>query len=198
VAKTHKQLDAAERAFALVQQRKTLFTGTGPALEMLVENALAKLGFAVDEGRPGRSDRIALRGDRVAVLEIKGLVKSAGEKDAAQLEKWVSEYLLEHGKAPKGILVVNGWRTVPLRERTEPVFPEQMLPFSKARDHCLMTGLQLLGAWLDVEENPDKADEIAESILSCIGLYGKYADWTKFVCSKQETVVVVDTEARPD
>ena len=198
VAKAQKQLDAVERAFALLEQRKILFTGTGPALETLVEAALTKLGFAVDEGRPGRSDRIARRGDQVAVLEIKGLVKSAGEKDAAQLEKWVSEYLLEHGEAPKGILAVNGWRAVPLQERTEPVFPDQMLAFSKARGHCLMTGLQLLGAWLDVEENPEKAGEIVESILSCVGLYGRYADWKKFLLLKEEAVMVVGTEDRAD
>ena len=48
VAKAQKQLDTTERRLALREQRKTLFTGTGPAPEDLVEDApnLAGLGRA--------------------------------------------------------------------------------------------------------------------------------------------------------
>lgn len=193
VAKSQKQLDTAERALALREQRKILFTGTGPALEALVEDALTALGFDIEEGRPGRSDRIARHRDRAAVLEIKGRAKSAGEKDAAQLEKWVNEYYLEHEEKPKGILVVNGWRDVPLEQRTDPVFPEQMLEYSEARGHCLISGVQLLGAWLDVEEHPEKADTIAESVFACVGRYPDYMDWATFVDREQKTIEAVDT-----
>ena len=49
-------------------------------------------------------------------------MKSASERNAAQLEKWVAEHTAsvdddEEVEAPKGILVVNAWREQPLPER---------------------------------------------------------------------------------
>jgi hypothetical protein len=145
LATAQMSLDEAQRRLALREQRKILVTGTGAALETLVEEAFLALGFDVEEGRPGRSDRIVRLGQQPAVVEIKGLTKSAGEKDAAQLEKWVNEYYLEHSEMPKGILVVNAWRTTPLEKR-KPTFPKQMLKYSESRNHSLISSVQLLGA----------------------------------------------------
>jgi hypothetical protein len=198
VTRAQKKLDAAARALALLEQRKTLFTGTGPALEALVEEAFVALGFDIEEGRPGRTDRIAHYGEQPAVLEIKGVAKSAGEKDAAQLEKWVNEYYLQHDQKPKGILVVNGWRDVPLAKRTQLVFPEQMIEYAESRGHCLISGVQLLGAWLDVEEKPGKAGAIARSILTCVGRYSEYTEWQAFVTRPEEITETVDAADRPE
>lgn len=191
VADAQKRLDEAQRALALREQRKTLVTGTGPALEALVEEALTALGFVVEEGGPGRSDRIARLGKQTAVLEIKGLTKSAGEKDAAQLEKWVNEYYLEHSEMPKGILVANGWRSKPLADRKQPVFPNQMLKYSESRGHCLISTVQLLGAWFEAERNPRKKETIAKSILTCVGRYPDFTDWSKFLTHEQRIVLEI-------
>jgi hypothetical protein len=189
--KAQEKLDEVERSLALRQQRKTLFTGTGGALEALVEEALVGLGFEIEEGRPGRTDRVAYLKKRPAVLEVKGLSKSAGEKDAAQLEKWVNEYFLEHGEMAKGILVVNAWRDKPLAKRTEQVFPNQMLKYAEARGHCLISATQLLGAWLEAESNRKRAPAIAKSILDCVGRYSAYSDWSKFVTHEESRVTEV-------
>lgn len=180
-ARALAEVDERKRALAVLRQRKVLFTGTGPALEALVADALRGLGFDVEDGAHGRTDRIARLGDRVAVVEVKGLSKSAGEKDSAQLEKWVSEYHIEHGIKPKGLLVANGWRDKPLADRSEDVFPHQMLGFATAREHALVEGGQLLAAWLDADAHPDDKHVIAESLLSCVGRWDRYegfeAEW---------------------
>lgn len=191
LAKAQEKLDFAERALALRDQRKILLTGTGPALEVLVEEALRALGLDVDPARPGRTDRVARLGGQPAVVEIKGVTKSAGEKDAAQLEKWVSEYQLEHSMLPKGILVVNGWRNTPVNERIRPVFPDQMLRYSEARGHCLISSVQLLGAWLDAETHPGRRKAIAKSIFECVGRYSEYSDWSQYVVHQQAAAEVV-------
>jgi len=54
---------------------------------------------------------------KIAVVEVKGLGKSAAENNAAQLEKWVSEYYLTKGIKPKGILIVNAYKDVPFKEQ---------------------------------------------------------------------------------
>jgi hypothetical protein len=116
-----------------------------------------------------------------AVAEIKGKAKSAAEKDAAQLEKWVATYHAEHEQQPKGILVVNGWRDVPLAQRdAKPTFPEQMLAYARGRGHCLITGLQLLCAWIDAENDPSRAADIANEIMNTVGVYEGHTSWREF------------------
>jgi hypothetical protein len=170
-----------EHSLVVLQSRKTLFTGTGRDLEEVVKQALEGLGFAVEHGAPGRADLIARAGKRVAVLEVKGLSKSAKERDAAQLEKWVAEHHVAEGNQPKGILVVNAYATTPLDRRSGSAFPAQMLKYAHGRELCLITGVQLLGAWLDAEQDPRRKGALRRSILDCVGVYPDYPDWTAFL-----------------
>lgn len=181
LARMVKAVDKKTAELDAIASRKLLFTGTGPALEQMVAQVFAALGCEVLDGEPGRTDRIVRTGDRVAVVEIKGKTKSASESDAAQLEKWVSDRTLSGDGVPKGILIVNGWRTKPLSERTDEVFPHQMRTYSEKREHCLISGIQLLGAWLDAEKNPSSRREILRSILECVGVYDRYRDWRRFL-----------------
>jgi hypothetical protein len=41
-------------------------------------------------------------------------------------------------------LAVSAWREVPLGERKQPAFPDQMLKYAKAREHCLVETGQIL------------------------------------------------------
>lgn len=102
---------------------------------------------------------------------MKGLGKSAAEKHAAQLEKWVAS-IMEDGEQVKGILVANTWRDVPLAERTAESFPSQMLPYAKSRGHCLITGLQLFVILDEVEKDPSRASYWRQKILGTAGVLG--------------------------
>lgn len=176
-----QEIDEQKRAMAILEQRKILFTGSGVALEVQAKNAFRALGFEVKDSTPGRDDFIATRAEQAAVVEVKGVSKSAAEKHAAQLEKWVAGYYEEHGRQPKGVLVVNAYAETPIADRPEASFPDQMLPYAVGRGHALVTGLQLLGAWLDVEAHPERADELADSLLAAIGTWDRYADWRLFL-----------------
>ncbi|HET6510391.1 MAG TPA: hypothetical protein VFG42_26590 [Baekduia sp.] len=148
VAEAQQELEESHASLARLQQQKILIAGTGKDLERAVHEALVELGCQVEEGEPGRTDRVLKWRDRIAVIEVKGLTKSAKEADAAQLEKWVSSYIESHDERPKGILVTNGWRETPLAKRTQPTFPNQMLKYATAREHCLVEASQLLVAAL--------------------------------------------------
>jgi hypothetical protein len=166
-----------------LRERKILITGSGVALERVVDRALTSLGFDVEPGAPGRTDRIARRKRRVAVVEIKGKSKSASEKDAAQLEKWRSEFHAQHGRMPKGLLIVNAWRGKPLAERSsQPAFPDQMFEFAvNQRKQCLLTTTQLLGLWIESEKSGARADKLAKKVLDCEGVFPLFADWREFL-----------------
>ncbi len=155
---------------------KALVYATGGELETIVEEAFKLLGFQVLAAPEGRADlRLELRNQRV-VVEAKGKGKSAAESDAAQLEKWVMTEIVEAESRAKGILVVNGWRGKPLAERTEAVFPNQMLDLCEKRNLCLVSGAQLLCIVDTVLVDPSQAGHYAQDLLDQAGVFSEFED----------------------
>ncbi|QLL08644.1 hypothetical protein [Mycobacterium vicinigordonae] len=154
-----------------------LFLGTGRPLELQVKAVFELLGCEVSEPEPGRDDWKVKFPRRNAVVEVKGVAKSAAEKHAAQLEKWVAGEMEEVGTAPKGVLVVNTWRETELADRTEKDFPDQMIPYSRGREHCLVTGLQLFVIQAEVEADPARAEYWRGKILETSGVLEGADDW---------------------
>ncbi|MEU2901549.1 hypothetical protein ABZ771_01450 [Streptomyces globisporus] len=176
LASTLDQIEELKAEQAEADQWKLLYTASGGALEKQVRKAFELIGFRVENGPPGRTDlRLELDG-RHAVAEVKGVGKSAKEENAAQLEKWISEERMAGISNPKGILLVNGWRNDPLEDRTRPTFPDQMVKFSSAREHCLLTAIQLLAMVRACLEDPTKAPEIARSIMDTVGVMPGWSD----------------------
>ena len=110
----------------------------------------------------------------------KGVGGSAAEKHANQLEKWASEYYDQHELRPKGILVVNAFRTRGLTRRPE-AFPSQMLPYAEARGHLLVTTLQVLGVRLAVDAGDVDADSVMQSLFETVGPWPRFRDHAKFL-----------------
>ncbi len=168
------------------EAKDQLFLGTGRALELQVKEVLQLLGGTVTEPEPGRDDWKVEFPERRAVVEVKGVKKSAAEKYAAQLEKWVATEMEQLGIAPKGILVVNTWREIELDLRTEKDFPDQMLPYSEGRDHCLVTGLQLFAIRVDIEEDPARAKYWRDKILNTSGILLDTPEWQTILTKTEE------------
>lgn len=181
LSKLESKISEKKNQLAELEQIKILFWGDGRALEIEVGKIFKDLGFDVAEGLPQRDDLILKYNDKVAVVEVKGVTKSGAEKHAAQLEKWVSEYFSRKGIKPKGILVVNAYKDVPLNDRNGPPFPKQMISYSKNRDHCLITGLQLLCMYLDIKDDPKKKDEMINLLLGTNGIFEGYQDWHAYL-----------------
>lgn len=175
------QNDEQVKLIKALEKYKVLFTGTGKPLEQIVKQLLIELGFEVTEGLPGRDDLILKYKDKVAVVEVKGVSKSAAEKHAAQLEKWVSGYLEKFGVSPKGMLIVNSFCNLPLHERVEDTFPNQMLSYSERREHTLINTLQLLGAYIEVQKKPEIKEQVIQGLFSTNGKYESYTDWLGFL-----------------
>jgi len=178
---------AAVQTYDKLRAWKRLIYGTGDELEDQVGQALSLFGFAVQPGPPGRDDFVVEADGTPAVVEVKGVTGSASETYAAQLEKWASTYAADHnGLAPKAILVVNAFRDKPLPERTQPVFPDQMLRYSEQREHCLVSGVQLLGMVVDVLANPAGAGAVRQLLTSTKGRLEGYDDYRAFLSEKAE------------
>ena len=172
--KLQEELDSHKNELKKIQGYKHLLTSSGKTLEAIVKRVLKELGFTLFETEENRTDVIAKYKDRDVVFEIKGVKHSAAEKNAAQLEKWVSEFISVNNKIPKAVLIVNGYYELPITERNEPIFPNQILKFYKGREHCLLSTYQLLKMFIDIKENPSKSDDLINELLNTIGVYEKY------------------------
>ena len=164
-----------------IRRKKILLAASGTTLEEVVKETLQEIGFTLHEAEVGRSDIIASYDGVDVVAEIKGVSKSAAEKHAAQLEKWVAQFIEEKGRSPKALLIVNGYCDTPLSERTEEVFPDQMLKYCKSREHALITTTQLLCLYIEIKDNPECAKERITEMLSCVGKYSRYLDYKKYL-----------------
>ncbi len=185
------ELSGFERDLDAAQSLKDLFTATGQQLENAVRSALEELGGVVTEPPPGRDDWIVNFPAGPSVVEVKGRRKSAAEADSAQLEKWVSRYYEEETVVPKAILVVNAFRTRPLSERSQPAFPPQMLEYAEKRDHCLITGSQLLVLVLRVRSGDLSIDDVQNLLLSTVGVLDMHLEWADLL------EPIIDEEAAP-
>ena len=174
LAKLHRDKEQAE-------SKDQLFLGTGRALELEVKRVLELLGGTVAEPEPGRDDWKVSFPEGEAVVEVKGVTKSAAEKHAAQLEKWVSAEMEKSGKPPKGILVVNTWREMPPDKRQAEDFPKQMLSYCESREHCLVTGLQLFVIQNHIERDPTRAEYWRRQIMKTSGPISGCEDWKSVI-----------------
>jgi hypothetical protein len=166
----YERIELQETKLKEYDQLKMLLFESGKNLEAMVEKIFDAFGYEILESVANRDDVIIKYNDEIAVIEVKGVNGSSGEKQAAQLEKWVSEYTIDHGVVPKGILIVNAFRDKPLDERTEKSFPEQMLKFSKRRDHCLLTTTQLLDLYLSFTNADVTFEQIHAILFKTIGV----------------------------
>lgn len=185
--------EEARAEVARVRAKKALIALDGNGLEEAVATAFQELGVTITAGAPGRADRILEWKGKRAVLEVKGSVKSASERNAAQLEKWVAEHTAsvgdgEEAEPPKGILVVNAWREQPLPKRDKLAFPNQMLAYSEARGHCLLESAQLLTA-LVTATNQAKRAAFLDAIFATIGALEGW-QWSEHL-----EVIKADSEA---
>lgn len=150
---------------------KRLIASQGNALEEQVAESLKELGATVVPGDSGRTDLQVTFEEKVAVVEVKGLKKSGAEKNAAQLEKWVSDHHVKTDKNPKGILVINAFWSTDLQKRTEAAFPHQMLAFSESRHHCLITAGQLMTLVIEGRKAPETRSALLRRIFDTTGIF---------------------------
>lgn len=176
-----EKIEKQEEVIGKLQKPKLALVSKGKVLEEICKEMFLELGFEEIQKGHNRSDLVLKYKGRDVVVEIKGLSKSAGEKNAAQLEKWVSEHIEQYGRQPKAILLVNAFRNTKLDERSNKVFPNQMLKYSSSRGQCLISTTQFVCLYLDCISNARRKDRIVKSMLDTVGVYEEYSDTSLFI-----------------
>lgn len=152
---------------------KRLFTDEGPSFRHAVATALKAMGFDVQPGPRGKDEIVITLGQAVAVVVTKGRTRAASEADAVELDKAVQRYFKATDVMPKGILVVNGFRDLPLHDRREAVFPPAMHGYARNRGQCLITGLQLLCLQHEAR-HPEHGPRARNELLHAVGPFASF------------------------
>jgi hypothetical protein len=168
-AKIQNSIMLQQQVLEKYDQLKVLLAGTGKQLEFMIEEIFTELGYEILPRENNRDDLIVKHESDVMVMEIKGVKGSAAEKNASQLMKWVTTYYSEHDVNPKGILIVNAFKDKPLVERTERIFPDQMMKYCTRMELCLVTTTQLLAMYLDFKAGLLTFEAFNNLLLRTIG-----------------------------
>lgn len=162
---------------------KLLATGHDSALEGAVDRVLTDMGLKVEPGPKGRVDRTATYGDRKFAIEVQGVKRGAKEDHVRALIIWVQEVAIQNNnEEPKGLLVVNPYRDRPLAERDEnDLWPGETIKICERQNYCAMTGLQLLGLYLDAMADNAIRVSLIDRMFNTKGLFDGYEDWKQFL-----------------
>jgi len=63
--------------------------------------------------------------------------------------------------------------------KREKAFPELMIPYCQKREFCLLTTAQLFNMYCDFKRSGITGDEILSDLMSCVGVYEKYQDFSQ-------------------
>lgn len=158
------------------QQMKLLISSSGDTLEERVRLALIDLGISAEPGPTSLDDLVLSFDGQAGIAEVKGVGGSAALSHASQLERWLSERQLAGEENVKGFLIVNAFRNQPLSARTDPIFPSNVVSYSTARGHCLLSTAQLYSMVLEAREQPERREQIARLLWTTTGLLPGYND----------------------
>lgn len=166
------QLAAAERnvstavgALAAAEMFKPLLYATGDELEAAVKGAFELLGGKSLDVPANEEDLLMDFDGWQGVFEVKGVVKSASQENARQLEQWATKH-----ENAKPILVVNAFRETSPVSRPKESFPAQMVPYSSGREHALMTTVQLYVALDQIQSGVLSASEFLSGLNMTVGV----------------------------
>ena len=145
MTKVTSELETKQREFTELKEiRDVLLNGQGKLLEQVSCQVFNEMGIAFVEGPEAKDDLILKVGNETTlVCEVKGTNSSAAGAHATQLNKWCDRVFDEEKHFPKGSLVINAFREADLIERNEAVYPSEMLEYSRKKEFCLMTTVQL-------------------------------------------------------
>ena len=167
--------------------RDTLLSRNGRILKETIISVFKECGFDAVPGTKERDDILIKAGkNTIALVVVKGTKSSAQEDYATQLDKWASGIFEAEHREPKGILLVNAFQDKDPSERDK-AFPNLMIPYCERRQFCLLTTTQLFNMYCDFKRRNITGDEILNQLMSCVGVYEKYQDFSQNLIKAPES-----------
>ena len=150
--------------------KNSLLKGEGDELVAACQRILTKLGWDAQPSEKSEQELYLLASDKPqALARIVRSTAQAKRTDVAELGESVCGFWGEHEIEAKGLMLACTWAERSLSERQEQDYTEGLAQFAQKKSLCLMTTLQLLCMYRDVELGRLTADEARTRILDTNG-----------------------------
>lgn len=162
----------ANRLESLNNYRKLLYS-SGFDLEEIVKKCLEELGAKVTPAKYGQEEYVLEYGGVEYLIEVKGVSKSISLGHVRQLNDYILKYEEDMGKACKGILFGNSWRTFPPEERNtseKPEFPNNVILRAKKWDIALISSAKFFEVFCLFLNDKSKGAQILQDMINASGI----------------------------
>lgn len=165
------RLSSVEARISAVETLKLiLLTGENVALMSSTQDVLSRLGWQVQQSRTNINELWLSRGDQVeAIARVVHSTGGANRTEVAQLAESVIAFWDEYETEPKGILIAQTWSSKHPSERSEPDFSPALQEFASKKHLSLMSTMQLLSMYKDIELNTMPVDEMRKRMIDTSG-----------------------------
>ncbi|MBI5174994.1 MAG: hypothetical protein HY986_19055 [Candidatus Melainabacteria bacterium] len=158
------------RIRAIEGLKHVLLTGESDPLLAASQEVLSRLGWTVSPSRSNPGELWLSRGDQIdAIARVVRSPGAANRSEIAQLAESVIAFWDEYEIEPKGILLAQTWFSKTPAERTDPDFTPALQEFAGKKNLCLMSSLQLLGMYKDLEMGGMPVEEMRKRMLETNG-----------------------------
>jgi len=171
------KLNTVETRIASVDQLKcALLAGDQEVLKDACSTVLGRLGWTVSHSNS--VDNELLLSNVTKPESLARIVRSeshCNRSEVAQLAESAISFWDEHEVEPKGILLACTWSNVAPSSRNQQDFTDAVAEFARKKNLCLMTTLQLLGIYRDIELGLATPDAVRQQMLETNGRLAGFA-----------------------
>jgi hypothetical protein len=150
--------------------KNSLLSAQGEHLIQACTRVFERLGWQVKIAMGSTDELWLIEDDKTqAIVRLVHCTGAPNRSELAALAESVITYWGAHEIEPKGILVASTFADKPPQERPDEDFPDSMSDFAKRKNLCLLTTMQLLSIFRDLDISEPLPKTIRENLLTTSG-----------------------------
>lgn len=155
--------------------KQCLISGGINELKDACTKVLQRLGWTVSSLENNQNEFLLLSGEHPeSLVRMVAGADQCPRGEVASLAESAISFWDDHEVEPKGVLIACTWNTTDPHARTEPEFSEAVNAFARKKNLCLVTSLQLLAIFRDLELGFITPEDVRKQILETSGQLNGY------------------------
>lgn len=170
IRQTQAKIAALESKIALLDGLKNaLLAAEGEDLTIACSRVFKRLGWQPKPSEHDKSELMLSLDKPEVIARVSRSTGQAKRSDLVELSQSVITFWGETEVEPKGVMITCTWSNRPPAERTDTDYPEALIDFAEKKNLCLMTTMQLLSMYRDLELGKVAPEEIRRRITETSG-----------------------------
>lgn len=155
--------------------KQCLISGGMGELRDACTKVLHRLGWSVNTFENNPNEFLLSSAEHPeSLVRMVAVADQCPRGEVASLAESAISFWDDHEVEPKGVLIACTWNSTNPQARTEPEFSEAVNAFARKKNLCLITSLQLLAIFRDLELGFITPDDVRKQILETSGQLNGY------------------------